>query len=153
MKKCMICHKPLSQEEGVMIEQEKQIYTCSNHVHDGQLLVAVIKDLLYILDGKNHFPIIWDTLRPTLLKLGMEKARHYLRENRDYWSEYLAKKDFSNIYGKVTYFQKILENNLPKYHYSPPKIYEKVNIDDGMSYRTIIPKRKKRKSLNEILGG
>lgn len=149
----MICQKPLSKKEGVMIDLEKKIYTCSNHVHDGQLLVAVIKDLLYILDENNNFPIIWDTLRPTLLKLGMEKARHYLQENRDYWSGYLAKKDFSNIYGKISYFQKILENNLPSYQYKLPKTHEKENVDDGMTYQTIIPKRKKRRSLNEILGG
>ena len=153
MQKCVICQKPLSLTERVVIQETKKICACTNHVHQGQLLVAVIEDLIFILDGKNDFPLIWDTIRPTLLKAGMEKARYYLQENRDHWSQYLAKKDFSTMQAKVAYFRKVLENNLAEYHYVPQKVYEKANIDDGMAYRTVIPKRKKRKTLNEILGG
>lgn len=156
MRKCVVCKKALSPSEGVVLERnesQKEICTCSHHVKQGQALMALIKDLAFVFDEKEQFLVAWNILKPTIENFGLEKVRWYLEEQKDYWCGYLQKKDFSNIQGKATYFKKVLETNLATYEEKVEKVYEKQHIDDGSNIQTVIPKRKKKKSLNTILKG
>lgn len=153
MEKCFVCQKALPQGEGVVSEIENiSICTCKDHVRQGKFWLAVRRDLLFILNDQNNFALIWKIIAPTVHKNGIEKVSHYLQDNRQYWSNYLEKKTFSTIRAKALYFNKILENNIPQYQYTIEEAYYK-NLDDGSKWKTIAPKRKRKKTLNEIING
>lgn len=152
MPKCFVCKCEIPLAEAVLIsEGKRKVYCCPEHVQEGMATKGVQEDLWFILDHPN-FALMYRTIWPVIQQAGVQKARYYLQETKERWIKYLAGKSFQDDFAKIRYFRKVLENNLINYKYVEPGHSEK-QFDDGMSYETIVPKHKKRKTLNDILGG
>ncbi len=149
MTRCAYCHKEIPAGEAV---KNGKIYTCREHVREGMMVKAVWKDIAFILDDC-QYSLVYKLLNPMIQTQNIEKVRYFLADRKDAMSNYLKTKDFSSDYPKICYFKKMLENNLEKYKYVEPKPVVDKPIDDGMSYKIVVPHRKKKRSLNEILGG
>lgn len=152
MPKCLVCKKTLKQAEAVPIHGgKKTVYSCQEHVQEAKMRVAIDRDLIYILDP-SCYSLIVKFLIPLIEKEGIEKSRAYLQETKEYWQNYMRNKNFNSSFHKVAYFKKIMEDKLHSYNYKEEKITTKVNQEEN-TVKTIIPQRKRRKPLNEILGG
>lgn len=149
MAKCIYCHKDIPTGQEVRIKS--RTFACKEHIREGMMIGAINDDLRFIL-GDCNWALMKKLLDPVLSKASVEKVRYFLQDRKDQMNHYLNQKEFSSDYHKICYFRKMLDNGLNEYKYADEPIIIK-EVDDGSQYHTIIPKRKKKKSLNEILGG
>lgn len=151
MPKCIVCHQTLTQKSAVPLNQEgRKEYACSEHVREGLMIRAIREDLSFILFDCPSYGLITKKVWPTIEQYGIEKARFYLQDNKASIRRYLRNKSFSSEWAKICYFNKMLITGLSGYHYVDDPFYNKP-IDETV-YQPVIPKRKRRKSLNEIIG-
>lgn len=79
------------------------------------------------------------------------KILSYLKENEDFLSNLLNKKEFSNDFGRIRYYSTVIASKL--HDYNPTNYeYEKINVDCEI-YEPVVSKKKKRRSLVDLENG
>ena len=151
---CKVCKTKLDAKTAYkVVVNGKNTYYCNEKEYLAENLKKKNKDVVMnLIDDIFGYKIINNLIQKEYNKwteaVNTEKIITYLKENKEFLSNIMEKKDFSNEYGKIRYFSTILCNGLKDFkEKTKPDLFTYASKDEH--YETKF-KLKQRVSLEDL---
>ena len=146
---CKVCKTKLDAKTAYkVVVNGKNTYYCNEKEYFAENLKKKNKDVVMnLVDDIFGYKIINNLIQKEYNKwseaVSTEKIISYLKENKEFLSNIMDKKDFSNEYGKIRYFSTILCNGLKDFkEKTKPDLFTYTSKDEHYETKFKLRERK-----------